>query len=374
MTSSISPLEAASFGPSASAPTDSTNPPPIERIAAALAGSRDPTADNAIVGRLEAPRDGDVYSLPTPGSSERERLREIGAQAIARGEVGVVVLGGGMATRFGGVVKALVPVANRRTFLDLKLADILHLRAKHRARIPFYCMTSFATHAAIVESLGEVDDAEAFQQFESVRLASDGAPFVDDDGSPSRYATGHGDLTFALRTRGVMHTFRERGGKTLFMSNVDNLTATLDEAIIGAHIESCCAVTVEVAPKRPGDRGGAPARVDGVLQIVEGFRFPAGFDQDSVDVFNTNTLVFDAAAIDRDLPLQWFAVEKQVAGRVAWQLERLVGEVTAHLPSAYVRVEREGPDARFQPVKDVDDLPRQAPLIIEILRARGVEV
>jgi len=47
-------------------------------------------------------------------------------------------------------------------------------------------------------------------------------------------------------------------------------------------------VTAEVVRKLPGDRGGAPARVDGSLQIVEAFRFPEGFDQDRIDVFNTN--------------------------------------------------------------------------------------
>ena len=52
------------------------------------------------------------------------------------------------------------------------------------------------------------------------------------------------------------------------MSNVDNLTATVDPAIVGAHIAANQPLTVEVAPKEPGDRGGAPAFVDGTLQIA----------------------------------------------------------------------------------------------------------
>ena len=42
------------------------------------------------------------------------------------------------------------------------------------------------------------------------------------------YATGHGDLTFALRASGVLARFRAAGGKILYMSNVDNVAATLD--------------------------------------------------------------------------------------------------------------------------------------------------
>ena len=112
--------------------------------------------------------------------------------------------------------------------------------------------------------------------------------------------------------------------------------------------------------------------MDGRLQIVESFRFPASFDQDRIPVFNTNTLVFDAEAIDRDFDLTWFAVRKKVDGRDAVQFERLVGELTAFLPSTFLRVERDGEDGRFQPVKDPGELDRRRDGIRSILRARGV--
>lgn len=368
--SDASSQSSAASAPSATASVESA----ARAVARELAEGRRPDGGNTIVGLVESPRAGEILALPPLGSPERTRLAALGERALADGEVGVVVLAGGMATRFGGVVKALVPVAGDATFLDLKLADVLALRKRLGARIPFYCLTSFATHDAVAAALASAEDTRAFQQFDSVRLAEDGTPFIDGAGAPSRYATGHGDLTFALRSSGILAAFRAAGGKTLLMSNVDNLTATLDPAIIGMHVEAARAITVEVAKKAPGDKGGAPARVDGVLQIVEGFRFPPTFDQDSIPVFNTNTLVLDAAAIDRDVTLTWFAVAKKVDGRTAWQLERLVGELTAFLPSTFIRVEREGPDARFQPVKEVEDLGRQAPLILDVLRGRGVPV
>ena len=154
------------------------------------------------------------------------------------------------------------------------------------------------------------------------------------------------------------------------MSNVDNLTATLDPAVIGAHLESGASLTAEMAPKEPGDKGGAPARVDGKAQIVEEFRFPESFDQERIPVFNTNTFVLDAEAIDREFPLTWFAVKKSVDGRPAIQFERLVGELTAFIESAFLRVERHGPDARFQPIKMPDDIEKELPSIVKALRAR----
>ena len=154
------------------------------------------------------------------------------------------------------------------------------------------------------------------------------------------------------------------------MSNVDNLGATVDPAIVGLHLERGAALTAEVVRKEPGDKGGAPARLDGRLEIIEGFRFPKGFDQDSIPVFNTNTFVLDAAAIDRDFELPYYRVEKTVDGRPAIQFERLVGELTAFLPTAFVEVDREGADGRFLPAKDPDELGRRVGSIRQVIGSR----
>jgi UTP--glucose-1-phosphate uridylyltransferase len=285
--------------------------------------------------------------------------------------VGVVVLAGGMATRFGGVVKAVVPVLDGASFLQIKLADVAAIAARVGRPVPTMVMSSFATHQRIVQhvadaKLGVVD---VFPQFVSVRLTPGGALFVEADGSTSAYATGHGDLTFALRRSGALERFRAAGGQYLLMSNVDNLGATLDPALVGLHVELGGHVTAEVVRKEKGDKGGAPARLDGKSQIIEGFRFPPGFDQDSIPVFNTNTFVLDAAAIDRDFELPFYKVEKTVAGKTAVQFERLVGELTAFLPTRFVEVPREGPDGRFLPAKDPDELARRLSAIAEATRS-----
>jgi UTP--glucose-1-phosphate uridylyltransferase len=155
------------------------------------------------------------------------------------------------------------------------------------------------------------------------------------------------------------------------MSNVDNLAATLDPAIVGAHLTNKRAITVEVAEKAKGDKGGAPARVDGVLQIVEGFRFPKEFDQDSIPVFNCNSFVIDLSSIDRPFGLSWFAVTKEVDGKKAIQFERLVGELTAFLPCTVLSVAREGEDGRFLPVKDPPELEARRDAIVKLLVQRG---
>jgi UTP--glucose-1-phosphate uridylyltransferase len=347
----------------------------FDQLRAKLSRGEASDAQNRIRGRVEAPAQGDVVPLPELGSDARRVRAEQGQQLIREGKIAAVVLAGGMATRFGGVVKAAVEVARGKTFLDLKLADIHACAKRAGGRVPTYLMTSFATDAEVARMARAATSAEApvetFAQFVSMRLERDGSLFRDSKGQVSPYAPGHGDLPFALRRSGALAKMRAEGVTHIYMSNVDNLAATLDPAIIGAHVASDKAITVEVADKAKGDKGGAPARVDGVLQIVEGFRFPNEFDQDAIPVFNTNSFVMDLAAIDRDFDLSWFAVTKEVDGKKAIQFERLVGELTAFLPMLALGVSREGPDGRFMPVKDPPELEARRAAIEGLLEQRG---
>jgi UTP--glucose-1-phosphate uridylyltransferase len=92
-----------------------------------------------------------------------------------------------------------------------------------------------------------------------------------------------------------------------------------------------------------------------------------------VPVFNTNTLLVEAGALDAlDMAWTYIEVEKKIDGRPALQFERLLGEITAGLQATFARVPREGERARFLPVKDVPELERRRPEIDSALRARGI--
>jgi UTP--glucose-1-phosphate uridylyltransferase len=332
--------------------------------------------ENVLRGRIEPPGPEDLRVLPSRGSLEFADLNAAGERAIAAGQVGVVVLAGGMATRFGGGVKAGVEVLPGHSFLDLKLLDVRHVSRRLQARIPVYLLVSFATHE-VVEGLGRAAHQaqvpiETVPQFVSLRLDPGGEPLRGSDGRLSPYACGHGDLTFALRASGALGRFRAAGGRVLFVSNVDNLAATLEPAVVGAHLAAGQAVTVEAVSAEPGDVGGAPARVDGRLQVVEAFRFPRSFPQDTLPAFNTNTVLFDAAAIDRDFELTWFRVKKKVDGQEAIQFERLMGELTAFLPTGMLVVPRHPPEGRFEPIKEPEDLERRREAIRATLTSRGL--
>ncbi|MBI4819167.1 MAG: UTP--glucose-1-phosphate uridylyltransferase [Deltaproteobacteria bacterium] len=335
--------------------------------AARLIRDKQLTAESSLIREAIDPVH-EVEDLDTEGDAT------LGQEALARGEVAVVVLNGGMATRFGNVVKGVVEVYEGKSFIALKAEDVLHARARYGADIPLVLMNSFATSEKTsehAEAKGRFDLGESllsFSQSISLRLSPD-AELFEEDGEPSYYAPGHGDFFPSIRASGVLEGLKAKGVKTILFSNVDNLGATIDPAVLTAHLRSGADMTVEVTAKKKTasgawDKGGAPAKVAGRKQLVEGFRLPKDLPPTHLPDFSTNNFLFRVEAIDQPIQLHQHVVEKQVGGRTALQLESIACEASAifdedgnALLSLHVlRVPREGARGRFFPVKERVDL------------------
>lgn len=331
---------------------------------------------NFVTGKITPPEPEDVAELPAPGSPESKQLEELGLQALKNGQCAMVVLAGGMATRMGGVVKALVEAVPGYRFLDLRLNELRALERRGGHRVPLWLMTSDATDEAIRDALGNhraPDYLETFRQDLSPRLNPDGSLFLDSKGQPSLHAPGHGDLPQALARSGLLQRFVERGGKYVTMTNIDNLGASLDPRIIGFHIKHGKPLTCEVVDKVGTDKGGIPVRLDGQPVVLEEFRIPPSFDPSTVRVFSTNTFHIDAASLlDPKLDWTYFTVEKKVEDKKVIQFERLLNELTSALPTQFVRLPRTGAESRFLPVKDFPELEARQAEITLVARDRGM--
>jgi UTP--glucose-1-phosphate uridylyltransferase len=350
---------------------------------------------------LELLRPGDVLGPEAYEGPERTALVAEGEAMLRRGEVAVLVWAGGMATRFGGVVKACVPVITGRpghadlTFLGAKAHDVVHTARRLGARIPFVVMTSFATDQAIRDELERhqryglaADELYVFAQSVLLRLTPDGALFVD-DGEASPYAPGHGDFFAALRQSGTLAELLRRGVTLIAASNVDNLGALLDPALLALVRQSGKAMVAEVTRAAPGEKGASAVRVaqgpgekgrrPTEVRLVEYVRLPRGLSLPDA-LLNTNNLHFDAQAIDREIALPFFPVLKKIGDRQALQYEQITCEVCAVrgpeggplLPLGLVDVRRDGPGGRFFPVKEPADLEAlREPLASRLVAAWG---
>lgn len=339
-----------------------------------VAAGRLSKATNAVGGDLLAPPPGTVQMQPGISTKAHAELAKLGMHAIQNGELGVVVLNGGMATRFGGLVKGIVPVLSKsRTFLGLAVEDVLLHRKATGGHVPLFCMNSFATddatkaHFADHAQFGLTKESIThFTQSVAVRMTKNGELFRLPNGEPSPYGPGHGDFAECFRRSGALQRFLADGGRYLLVRNVDNLGARIDPIVLGHHIQSAKEMTVELAPKWPDDVGGSPFQYLGRTQLIEQLRYPEGFDPNVVDVFNTNTFTFTAEALDREFQLGWYYVEKEVEGKYAVQIEHLIGEMTAHLSTNFLQVRRNGRHTRFLPLKSPDDLHSALEEIAEI--------
>ena len=326
------------------------------------------TAGNVIQGVVEPPLPSDLVPLPEPGDPGFAEAEVAGIDRLQAGTVAMVVLAGGMATRFGGGVKAIAEAIDGRSFLEVKLDETARLGETLGAEIPVALMTSFATDDAIRAHVAEKFLGEPlwFCQAAAPRLQPDGSVFVEEDGKASLYGPGHGDVLSIIRSSGTLAELQRRGVRTIVVSNVDNLGARLDPVVVGMHALAGTPLTVEVVGKGD-DTGGAPARVDGSPQLLEAMRFPPEFDQSRIPVFNTNTALIEVDALSEPIELTWLVVEKTVDDRTAVQCERLYHERSAHVSTTFLVVPRDGPRGRFLPVKEPSDLVEVQPRLREML-------
>ena len=362
-------------------------------------GSLDPAANR--LSRAPTPLAEPPMDLrPGAGAERLAALAAKGEQALRAGKVASLVLNGGMATRFGGGAKGVVSVVEgepRASFLAVKLGQVRTAAQALGARIPVVLMHSFATEGPSAAHLAEIDwsgvnegDRDSFSQSIMPRVLPDGTPLAELPGADALddtdlySAPGHGDTLGRLRESGVRSRLLARGVEHVLVSNVDNLGASLDPVVVGAHLQAVdggASMSVEVVRREAGDAGGCVAVLDdGTAAIVEAFRLPEGVDLAHYPHFNTNTLWLRADAFDREIPLTWFAVRK----RIDWpdasvtgedgklevvQLERLIGQATEAVPSAYLEVDRR---ARFCPIKVREDLSKEAEMLRAFAREAGV--
>lgn len=250
-------------------------------LVAQLYAKRDAAQDfRALAARAEGPpafRLGDDRPVIS-----REAAQRRGAEALAAGKVGAILVAGGQGSRLGFEhAKGMFPIGpvSGHSLFQILFEKLLATRRRYGAAIPLYVMTSDATHDETAAYLAEHDyfglpaaDVRLFKQGNLPAVdAATGQLLLEQRGSLALSPDGHGGMLQALVASGSLADMQARGLAQLFYFQVDNpLVVMCDPTFIGYHLASGSEMSTQVVAKTaPDDRVGNVVSIDGKVQIIE---------------------------------------------------------------------------------------------------------
>jgi hypothetical protein len=364
-----------------------------------------------------------------------DTLREIGLEALRRGEVAVVTLAAGAGSRWtqgAGVVKALHPfcklAGRHRTFLETHLAKSRRVSQTVGTAIPHLFTTSYLTHtptAAFLakqhnygyagplylspgKSVGlrmvpmvrdlrfaweelpqQLLDEQQQKVRESLRAAlinwaqtaGEATDYTDNLPLQCLHPVGHWSELPNLFRNGVLAQLLEERPqlKYLLVHNIDTLGADVDPVLLGRHIETGACLSFEVINRRLEDRGGGLARVNGRVRILEGLAMPVESAEFALTYYNSLTTWVD---LDKLLAVFGLArADLQNDEKVASQIRNVAARMPTYITLKDVK-KRWGhgqedifPVAQFEKLwGDMTALPEIDSQFIVVPRLRGQQL
>ena len=261
------------------------------------------------------------------------------------------------------------------TFLDLSVRQIEHLNRKYDTDVPLLLMNSFNTDADTAKIIqkyqGHRIRVRTFNQSRFPRIFKDSllpVPDSEDDDLECWYPPGHGDLFESLVSSGELDSLLAQGREILFVSNGDNLGATVDTKILDHMIETGAEYLMELTDKTRADvKGGTLINYEGEVRLLEIAQVPKEHVEEFKSIkkfkyFNTNNLWINLRAVKRlvesnsiesEIIPNQKTISKGNSDINVLQLETAVGAAIRHFEGAHGVVV---PRSRFLPVKTCSDL------------------
>lgn len=291
----------------------------------------------------------------------------------------VVKLNGGLGTSMGCAgPKSVISVRNGLTFLDLTVQQIETLNRKYNANVPLVLMNSFNTHDDTQIVLRKYTacnvEVHTFNQNRYPRIYKESLAPVPQSvvgKNEGWYPPGHGDIYECFVKSGLLQHFLDSGREFMFVSNIDNLGATVDFSILNMLVhppnpELPCEFVMEVTDKTRADvKGGTLIGYDDKLRLLEIAQVPKHHVDEfksvtKFKIFNTNNLWMKLSAVKRlvesgnNREIEVIVNNKRLSGGVnVIQLETASGAAIKDFNNAIgINV----PRSRFLPVKKTSDL------------------
>lgn len=287
----------------------------------------------------------------------------------------VIKLNGGLGTSMGcSGPKSVIPVRNDLTFLDLTVQQIEYLNKTFDANVPLVLMNSFNTDEETMKIIRKYSgfkvEIKTFNQSRYPRINKESLMPIakscrTEEDMEAWYPPGHGDFYQAFHNSGLLEEFIGQGKNFCFISNIDNLGATVDLNILNLCFSQSHEFIMEVTDKTRADvKGGTLIQYEGKLRLLEVAQVPKEHEEDfksvkKFNVFNTNNLWISLDAIkrimdERSLDMEIIVNPKTLDhGLNVYQLETAVGAAMKCFENA---LGLNVPRSRFLPVKKTSDL------------------
>ena len=285
----------------------------------------------------------------------------------------VIKLNGGLGSSMGlSKAKSIIPLKDKKNFLEITLNQLNLLRRRTRVEIPLIFMNSFSTREDTLKtkgirglnSLTEFKFPEDFVQNRVPKLNAATLMPIGDGSDPGDWCPpGHGDIYLSLKNSGILDMLINAGKDIAFVSNSDNLGASVTSRILARFVKQNLEFAMEVTAKTTSDlKGGIPVKRNGRIELLEIAQVHEKNVKDFQDTerfsyFNTNNLWIHLPSLKRrmekelDLPL--IINPKFYNGQDIIQLETAMGAAIGLFENTRAFVV---PRKRFAPVKTCSDL------------------
>jgi len=295
-------------------------------------------------------------------------------------KLAVVKLNGGLGTSMGCQgPKSVISVRSDLTFLDMAVQQIEALNARYEVSVPLVLMNSFNTTEETKNIIRKYSNLgisiHTFEQSKYPRISRETLLPVAKTLDPAKEEIeewcppGHGDIYASLYNSGLLDQLLAEGKELIFVSNIDNLGATVDLDILSYILNPVDGVTkefvMEVTNKTRADvKGGTLIQYNGRLQLLEIAQVPKQHVDDfksvsKFKIFNTNNLWINLKAVKRLIEKDAIDMEVIVNPKLldnglhVIQLETAAGSAIHNFEgSVGINV----PRTRFLPVKKTSDL------------------
>lgn len=291
-------------------------------------------------------------------------------------QICIIKLNGGLGTTMGCTgPKSLIQVKNKMTFLDITIEQILNIERKYKVKVPLILMNSFYTNNETKEVLDNYKNSgiiiHSFNQNCYPRIFKDNFNLVNVDSDPQTnpdcwYPPGHGDLLLCLKNNqdNITNILKNYGIKYAFISNIDNLGATIDLKILNDIMDNNIDFAMELTKKTKNDiKGGTLIEYQGKSKLYEiaqcnpkdldefrSLKKYANFNTNNIWIKLDSILTIDNLLENVDIIVNY---KKLKTGRECIQLEYAIGSTISFFNRIMNYLV---PRSRFIPVKTTSDL------------------